>query len=169
MHAIRPVGSIYVADTAVIVGDVTFGEECSVWHHCVVRGDVAPIRIGRRVNIQDGAILHCKHDVALDVGDDVGIGHRATVHCRSVGCATLIGIHAAVLDDCEIGNDCIIAAGAVVPPGTIVPDGSVVMGTPGRVVRTIGDDDRDYVRHVIATYLDLARQHAEGRFKLFSV
>jgi len=109
---------------------VTLGDGANIWHHCVLRGDVAPIRVGRRVNLQDGALLHCKHDVTLEIDDDVAIAHYAVVHCKRVGSNTLIGTRATVLDDCEIGRDCIIAAGTVVAPRTIVPDGSVVMGCP---------------------------------------
>jgi carbonic anhydrase/acetyltransferase-like protein (isoleucine patch superfamily) len=164
MHMIRKTGSIYAAETAVIAGDVTFGEGCNVWHHCVIRGDVAPIRIGRRVNVQDGGLLHCKGGVTLEIADDVAIGHYGVVHCKRVGPRTLIGTRATVLDDCEIGADCLIAAGALLPPGMIVPDGSVVMGLPAKVVRPIRDDERTYIRYVIETYLTLARRHHEGDF-----
>jgi len=165
MHRIERIGNIYVARTAVIVGDVTMGDDCNVWHHCVIRGDVAPIRLGRRVNIQDGSLLHCKDDVPLEVADDVAIGHHAVLHCTRIGSRSLIGTRATVLDDCEVGEDCIIAAGALLAPGTIVSDGSVVMGIPGKVVREIRDKDREYIRHVIETYLDLSRRYVAGEFK----
>lgn len=156
--SLRPIGSAYVAESAVIVGDVTLGDACNVWHHCVLRGDVAPITIGARVNIQDGALLHCNHDVPLVVADDVAIAHHAVVHCKSVGSRTLIGIRATVLDDCQIGADCLIAAGALLPPRTIIPDGSVVMGMPGKIVRQIRDDERAYIKRVIEEYIELARR-----------
>ena len=164
MHRIKRIGSIYAAETAVIAGDVTLGEDGNVWHHCVIRGDVAPIRIGARVNVQDGSLLHCKHDVPLEIADEVALGHHAIVHGKRVGSRSLIGIRATVLDDCEIGEDCIIAAGALLPPGTLVPDGSVVMGVPGKVVREIRDEERRYVRFVVASYVELARRHADGAF-----
>jgi carbonic anhydrase/acetyltransferase-like protein (isoleucine patch superfamily) len=134
-------------------------------HHCVLRGDVAPIRLGRRVNVQDGAVLHCNHGVPLEIGDDVIISHHAVVHCRHVGSRSLIGIRATVLDDCEIGEDCVIAASALVPPRTVVPAGSVVMGIPGKVVREIRDIERAYIQRVVADYVELARRHARGEFK----
>ena len=168
MHTIKRLGPIYVATSAVIVGDVTFGEDCSVWHHCVIRGDVAPIRIGARVNVQDGALLHCNYAVPLEIGDDVAIAHHAVVHGKRVGCGTLIGTAAVVLDDCEIGQDCLIAAGAVVTPGTIVPDGSVVMGVPGQMVRPIRDDERQYIRYVVTGYVELARRHVAGDFQPYA-
>jgi carbonic anhydrase/acetyltransferase-like protein (isoleucine patch superfamily) len=165
IHTIRRVGSIYAAQTAVIVGDVTLGAGCNVWHHCVIRGDVAPIRLGERVNVQDAAILHCKLGVALEIASEVAIGHHSLVHCTRVGTRTLIGSRATVLDDCEVGDDCLIAAGAVLPPGTIVPSGSVLMGMPGKVVRELRDSERAYIRRVIDGYVELARRHADGEFK----
>ena len=136
-----------------------------MWHQVVIRGDVAPIRIGERVNVQDGAILHCKLGVTLDVADDVIIGHLAVVHCKRVGSRSLIGIRATVLDDAEIGEDCLIAAGALVPPGTIVPGGSVVLGMPGKVARAIKPEEKAYIRRVLGGYADLARRHAAGEFE----
>lgn len=165
IDAIQRVGSIYVARTAVVVGDVEFGTDCNVWHHCVIRADVAPIRIGDRVNIQDGALLHCDYDVPLEIAEDVVIAHHAVVHGRRVGSRSLIGIHANVLDACEIGEDCLIATGAVVPPRTVIPDGSVVMGIPGKIVRGISDEERDYIRRICATYVELAQQYADGKIE----
>jgi carbonic anhydrase/acetyltransferase-like protein (isoleucine patch superfamily) len=158
-------GDYYIAPTAVVQGDVTIGSGSSVWPFCVLRGDVAPIRIGARVAVQDGAILHCNTGVPLEIGDDVGIGHGAVVHCRSVGSRSLVGIRATVLDDVVVGCECIVAAGAVVVPGAEVPDGSVVMGAPARVVRAITDEDRAYIRHVVETYQELAARHAAGEFR----
>lgn len=165
MYRIRRVGSFYAAETAVIVGDVQIGADSGIWHHTSIRGDVAPIRIGERVNVQDCTVLHCKKGVALEIASDVVIGHLAVVHCKCVGSRSLIGIRATVLDDSEIGEDCLIAAGALVTPGTIVPDGSVVMGTPGKVVRAIRDEERAYIQRVLGDYVALARRHAEGEFK----
>jgi carbonic anhydrase/acetyltransferase-like protein (isoleucine patch superfamily) len=133
-------------------------------HHVTIRGDIAPIRIGRRCNVQDGTVIHTKHSVALHIADEVGIGHRAVVHCTSVGPRTLIGIGAIVLDEAVIGADCLIAAGALITPGTVIPDGSVVMGMPGKVVRSITDADRKYHQHVISSYVSLGRRHAMGEF-----
>lgn len=168
MYAISRIGSIYAARTAVIVGDVALGIDCNIWHHAVVRGDVAAIRLGARVNVQDGAVLHCQLGVPLQIGDDVAIGHLAVVHGKSVGARTLVGTRATVLDDCEIGEDCLIAAGSLLPPGTVVPSGSLVVGTPAKVVRETRDEDRAYIRRVVETYLDLARRHAAGEFPFYN-
>ncbi|MGQ9649927.1 MAG: gamma carbonic anhydrase family protein [Phycisphaerae bacterium] len=167
LHEIEQIGQVYVARSAIIVGDVTLGEGCNIWHHVVLRGDVAPIRLGKRVNVQDGSVLHCAHDVPLEIADDVAIGHLACVHCKRVGPHTLIATRATVLDDCEIGADCLIGAAAVVPPGTIIPDGSVALGIPAKVIRPIKDRDREYLLRVLTYYQDLARRHAEGEFKPF--
>ena len=156
--------SVYIAPTAFVAGRVTLGDHCSVWHHVMIRGDVAAIRIGKRVNIQDGAIVHTETDVDLDIADEVAIGHRAVVHCRRVGRATLIGIGAIVLDRAEIGEGCIVAAGALVPPGMKVPDGKVVMGVPAKVVRETTEDERAYHRHVVERYVQLAGKHAGGMY-----
>lgn len=155
---------VYIAPSAYIGGEVILGDQCTVMHHVVIRGDVSAIRIGSRCNVQDGTIIHTNRGVPLDIADEVGIGHKAVVHCRSVGPRTLIGIGSIVLDDCEIGADCIIAAGAVLPPSTKVPDGKVVMGIPGKIARDIKPDERTYIREVIDSYVHLGRLHAAGRY-----
>jgi len=127
-------------------------------------GSVSPIRIGARTNVQDGTIVHTKYGIPLDIADNVGIGHRAVVHCRRVGRHSLIGTGAIVLDDCEIGENCVVAAGTVLPPGTIIPDGSMVMGIPGRVVRPVNERDLSMIDHVVESYCRLGRIHASGAF-----
>ena len=156
--------NVYIAPTAYVGGDVVIGDQSTLMHHVVVRGDVAPIRIGAHVGIQDGAIVHTDKGTPLELADDVGLGHRAVVHCRKIGPRTLIGIGAIVLDDCEIGSCCVIAAGTVVTPGTIVPDGSVMMGVPGVRVRDVTDRDLATIDEVIQSYLDLNRLHTANLF-----
>ncbi len=139
--------------------------------HLAVRLDSRrrrPIRMGRRVNIQDGSILHCHNDVPLDIADEVAVGHNAIVHCRRIGRHTLIGIKSAVLDGAEIGADCIVGAGAVVPPNMKVPDGHLVLGVPGKVIRPVSGAERSYVDLVLDTYERLAREHAAGRYSRFN-
>jgi carbonic anhydrase/acetyltransferase-like protein (isoleucine patch superfamily) len=155
---------VYIADTAYVAGDVVIGDESTIMHHVMIRGDISPIRIGAKVNIQDGTVVHTRYGIPLDIADGVGIGHRAVIHCRRIATRTLIGIGAIVLDDCEIGSRCLIAAGSVLPPGTIVPDDSVVMGVPGKVVRPITADDLQKIDHVVQSYLKLGRAHAAGAF-----
>lgn len=162
--SVRMGRDVYIAPTAFVCGEVSFGDQCTVMPQAVIRGDVAPIEIGSRVNIQDGAILHCNVGDRLTVGDDVGIGHGAVVHCSRVGSHTLIGIRSVLLDKCTVGRDCIIAAGTLLPPGTAIPDETVVMGHPGRVIRATTDRDRAYISHVVESYLALGREHDAGRY-----
>ena len=163
---LRPVlgRDVYIAPTSYVGGDVVIGDQSTVMHHVMIRGDIAPIRIGARVNVQDGVVIHTPHGTPLDIADDVGIGHRAIVHCRRIGTRTLIGMGAILLDDCEIGSRCIIAAGTLLPPKTIIPDGSVVMGAPGKIVREVTNRDLRAIDHVVQSYLELGRLHAAGRF-----
>lgn len=154
----------YIAPTAYVAGDVVLGADCTVMHHVVIRADVSAIRIGARVNVQDGSIVHTQTDVELEIEDDVGIGHRAVVHCRRVRANSLIGIGAIVLDGCEIGSDCIVGAGAMVAPHTIVPDGKLILGVPARVVRDVTDAERQYIRFVVENYVRLNKRHAAGEF-----
>lgn len=123
--------SAYISETAYIAGDVEIGEESSVWPGVVIRGDYGSIKIGKRTNIQDNAVLHA--DDYLIVGDDVTIGHSAVVHCHKIGNDTLIGINSTVLGDAEIGDNCLVAAGSVVLEGTMVPNDSLVVGIPGKI------------------------------------
>jgi len=160
--------NVFIAQTATVCGEVIIGDDSTIMHHVTIRGDVGPITLGSRVNVQDGSVLHTKTGVPLDIADDVSIGHRAVVHCRRVGRRSLIGTGAIVLDDAEVGEGCIVAAGALVTPGTIVPDGKVVVGMPARATRDVTDADRGYIDHVIQRYLELGRQHAAGRYPSYA-
>ncbi|MBL7910598.1 MAG: gamma carbonic anhydrase family protein [Bacteroidia bacterium] len=131
----------FVAPNATIVGDVVMGNECSVWFNAVVRGDVNSIRIGNKVNIQDGAVLHCTYQkTKVSLGNNVSIGHNAIVHGCTVHDNVLIGMGAIVMDNCEIGSNTIIAAGAVVTEGTIVPSGCIFAGVPAKKVKDISQE-----------------------------
>jgi carbonic anhydrase/acetyltransferase-like protein (isoleucine patch superfamily) len=131
----------YVAENATIVGDVTFGESCSVWFNAVVRGDVHFIKIGNKVNIQDGAVIHCtyqKHPTII--GNNVSIGHNAIVHGCTIQDNVLIGMGAIVMDNCYIEANCIIAAGAVLLEGTRVEAWSIYAGVPAKKVKTLSPE-----------------------------
>jgi len=149
----------YIAQNATIMGDVTIGESASFWFNAVVRGDVAPVVIGRRVNVQDGCVIHCDTGIPNIIEDDVTIGHRAVVHGTFVGRGSLIGIGAILLGRTRIGSECLIAAGAVVPPGLEVPDRMVVMGVPGRIVRPVKEEELKYMRWLTPHYVELAKKH----------
>ena len=131
----------YVAENATIVGDVSFGKSCSVWFNAVIRGDVNFIKIGNKVNIQDGAVVHCtyqKHPTII--GNNVSVGHNAIVHGCTIHDNVLIGMGAIVMDNCEIGSNSIIAAGAVLTEGTIVPSGCIYAGVPAKKVKDISEE-----------------------------
>lgn len=131
-------GSCFVAPNAAIVGDVVMGDDCSIWFNAVVRGDVNSISIGNKVNIQDGACIHCTFEKTKTViGNNVSIGHNAIVHGCKVADNVLIGMGAIVMDNAVVVENSIIAAGAVVLEGTEVPAGSIFAGVPARKVKDI--------------------------------
>lgn len=128
----------FLADNATIVGDVIMGDNCSIWFNAVVRGDVNLIRIGNKVNIQDGAVIHCTYQkTTVNIGSNVSIGHNAIVHGCTINDNVLIGMGAIVMDNCEVGSNTIIAAGAVVLEGTKVEAGSIYAGVPAKKVKDI--------------------------------
>lgn len=132
----------FIAENATIIGDVTLGEECSIWYNAVIRGDVHFISIGNKVNVQDGAIIHCtyqKHPTLI--GNNVSIGHNAIVHGCTINDNVLIGMGSIVMDNCEIGSNSIIAAGAVVTQNTVVESGSIYAGVPAKKVKDIDQSD----------------------------
>lgn len=131
----------FVAPNATIVGDVKMGDECSVWFNVVIRGDVNYIKMGNKVNVQDGAVIHCTYlKNPTNIGNNVSIGHNAIVHGCTVDDNVLIGMGAIVMDRCVINSNTIIAAGAVVLEGTIVEAGSIYAGVPAKKVKDISPD-----------------------------
>lgn len=131
----------FVAPNATIVGDVVMGRDCSVWFNAVVRGDVNKIRMGNKVNIQDGACIHCTFEKTETVlGNSVSVGHNAIVHGCTIEDNVLIGMGAIVMDNAHIGTGSIIAAGAVVLEGTIVPPGSIFAGVPAKKVKEVSPE-----------------------------
>lgn len=157
----------FVTASAVVVGDVVLGPESSLWFHSVVRGDVGPIRIGARSNLQDHVIVHVLSggQAATTIGDDVTIGHRAIVHGAAIGNRVLIGMGAVLLDRVEIGDDCLVGAGALVPPGTKVPPGRLVLGNPARVVRELRDDERASLLTSAANYVGYAIEYRASNIR----
>jgi carbonic anhydrase/acetyltransferase-like protein (isoleucine patch superfamily) len=128
----------FVAPNATIIGDVITGDDCSIWFNAVVRGDVHYIRIGNKVNIQDGAVIHCTYEKnPTNIGNNVSIGHNAIVHGCTVRDNVLIGMGAIVMDRCDIQSNTIIAAGSVVLEGTVVEEGSIYAGVPAKKVKDI--------------------------------
>jgi carbonic anhydrase/acetyltransferase-like protein (isoleucine patch superfamily) len=143
----------FFADNSVIVGEVTMGDNCTVWFNAVVRGDVHSITIGNNTNIQDGAVIHCTYQKAKTViGSNVSIAHNAIVHGCTVEDNVLIGMGAIIMDDAVIGNNSVIAAGAVVLPKTVVEPGSIYAGMPAKKVKEIGDEMREVIQRTARNY-----------------
>ncbi|MBT6593169.1 MAG: gamma carbonic anhydrase family protein [Porticoccaceae bacterium] len=145
--------TVFVAQSADVIGQVTLKEHSSVWFNAVIRGDCDHIEVGARSNIQDGAVLHCDPGQPLTIGEDVTVGHNAMIHCAEVGDRTLIGINAVILDGAKVGNDCIIGANTLVKAGSVIPDGSLVVGSPGKVVRHLDDQARAMLLASAASYV----------------
>ena len=145
----------FLAPNATIVGDVICGEDCSFWFNAVVRGDVNSIRLGNKVNIQDGAVIHCTYQKTKTIlGNNVSVGHNAIVHGSLVHDNVLIGMGAIVMDNCEIGSNSIIAAGAVLTEGTIVPSGCIYAGVPAKKVKDISEElIRGEINRIANNYL----------------
>src|SRR6185437_442599 len=140
--------SAFIADTALVIGDVEVGEDSSVWFGSIVRGDVNYIRIGARTNIQDMTMIHVSsktHPTTLE--DEITVGHRVTLHGCHVESRCLIGIGAILLDGVHVGNNSLVGAGSLLTPGTIIPPRSMVMGAPARVKRELTEDELAYLDH----------------------
>jgi carbonic anhydrase/acetyltransferase-like protein (isoleucine patch superfamily) len=145
----------YIDPSAQVIGDVVLGEQASIWMNAVVRGDVNSIRIGAKSNVQDCAVLHgMRYVYPVIVGEMVTIGHNATVHGCVVEDAVLVGMGARILNNARIGEGSIVAAGAVIPEQMVVPPNSLVAGVPGKIRRTLGDEDRKTILKYAQNYLD---------------
>ncbi len=146
--------AVFVADGAKIVGDVTIGSESSIWFNAVLRGDVAPIKIGAKTNIQDNAVVHGTwHKAAAIIGDGVTIGHSAILHGCSVGDNCLIGMGAIIMDLAKIGPNCIVGAGSLVTEGSEFPEGSLILGRPAKVVRPLKPEELAFLPKSAANYI----------------
>jgi carbonic anhydrase/acetyltransferase-like protein (isoleucine patch superfamily) len=158
----RPVlgREIFVAPTAVVIGDVVLGDEASLWFGTILRGDVGSIRVGKRTNIQDLSIVHVTGGEADTViGEEVTVGHRVVVHGCTIEDGALVGMGSVLLDGCVIGEGSVVGAGAVVPPGTKIPPRSLVLGVPARVVRPATDAEARLGRDGAERYVALAARY----------
>jgi carbonic anhydrase/acetyltransferase-like protein (isoleucine patch superfamily) len=152
----------YIAPNASLIGRVILEDRASVWFNVVIRGDNDPIVIGARSNVQDGSILHTDDGVPLTLGEDVSVGHAVVLHGCTVGNGSLVGIKAVVLNHAVVGRDCLIGAGALIPEGKIIPDRSLVLGVPGKIVRTLTDDEVRGLRDIAQHYVENARRYGAG-------
>lgn len=156
----------FIAPNASVMGNVSFGEDVSVWYGAVIRADVEAIIIGDRTNIQDTAVLHADPGDPTIIGNDVTIGHGAIVHGAVVGDCSLIGMRATVLNKAVIGKNCIIGAGALVTEGMQIPDNSLVVGIPAKVVRQISQQQAIGLKMSALHYVEMAKRHKGGEFEL---
>lgn len=158
--------SCFIEDTAVVIGDVVMGEQCSVWFNAVIRGDVHYIRIGERTNVQDLCMLHVTHDThPLIIGTDVTIGHNVVLHGCTIQDRVLVGMGAIIMDGAVIGEDSVIGAGALVTEGTRVPPKSLVLGSPAKVKRPVTEKELAWVRESAENYVRYARQYLTDSVK----
>ena len=161
MQAIQ---DFYLAPGVIVTGDVVLAAGVNLWYGTVIRGDLARITLGPRVNIQDGCVVHTDYGAPQDIEPGVVVGHRAVLHGRRIGRDTLVGMGALLLSGCEIGEECLIAAGTLITEKRRIPPRSVVMGVPGKVVREITAEELAQTRRIAASYLELAQRYAHGAF-----
>ncbi|HEY4552463.1 MAG TPA: gamma carbonic anhydrase family protein [Bacillaceae bacterium] len=157
MPEIHP--SVFIADYATVTGDVIIGEESSVWFSTVIRGDVAPTIIGKKVNIQDNSILHQSPNNTLIIEDEVTIGHQVILHSCIVRKKALIGMGSVILDKAEIGEGAFIGAGSLVPQGKVIPPNTLAFGRPAKVIRELTDEDRTDMERIVREYAEKAQYY----------
>ncbi len=155
--------SAFIAPNTFIAGDVTLGEETSIWPGCSLRGDIAPIVIGAHSNVQDGSVVHVADDLPAIIGEWVTVGHKAIVHACEIGDEVLIGMGAIILDGAKIGPRCIIGANATVTGHTEIPAGSLVLGSPAKVKRALSEEEQAGIRIWAERYVTLSRFYLSGR------
>jgi carbonic anhydrase/acetyltransferase-like protein (isoleucine patch superfamily) len=153
----------WIAPTAVVAGDVEIGAQSSIWFHCMLRGDISPIRIGARTNVQDGSILHISGStMPCIIGDDVTIGHGAIVHAATLKNRAFVGMAATVLDGAIIEERGMLAAGALLTPGKVIGAGELWSGSPARLMRVMTPEDLERYTHNAAHYVELAQRFKAG-------
>ncbi|MFA6236892.1 MAG: gamma carbonic anhydrase family protein [Bacteriovorax sp.] len=144
---------VFIAPSADIIGKVILGENASIWHQCVARGDINWIRVGNNTNVQDLTMLHVTNEFSLTIGSEVSIGHNAILHGCTIGNNCLIGMGAIILDGATIGDNCVVAAGSVVPPGKSFPEGSMIMGNPAVLKRQLKPEERKLYGNHYKSYI----------------
>jgi len=162
----RVASSAWVADSAQVIGQVELQEEASIWFGAILRGDTEWLVVGRRSNIQDGSVVHADQGFPTTLGEGVTIGHQVMLHGCTIGDHSLIGIQSVVLNGAKIGRHCLVGAGALVTEGKEFPDGSVIMGRPGKVVRTLTDEQRRGLEDIATHYVQNARRFRAGLVRL---
>ncbi len=154
-------GAAFIAPNATLIGDISSGQDLNVWYGAVLRADKDTIRIGERTNIQDNCVIHTSKGYPVTIGSDVSVGHGAILHGCTIGNTVLVGMGAIVLNGAVVSENSIIGAGAVITEGKIIPPGSLVLGVPGKVIRTVTDDEVTQIQKNASEYVKLARIHAQ--------
>ena len=158
--------TVWVAETASVIGNISMAEDSSVWFGAVIRGDNEPIQIGARSNIQDNAVLHSDPGMPLTIGEDVIVGHQVMLHGCTIGNGCLIGIGATVLNGAKIGEGSIIGAHALVTENKVIPPNSLVVGSPGRVMKTLGEAQAKMLKLNADVYVSNAKRFRKGLRRL---
>ena len=153
--------SVYVSESADIIGKVKIGADSSVWYSAVIRGDDEEIIIGKGTNVQDGVVIHGEKKTVI--GDNVTIGHKAIVHGATIHDGSLIGMGAIVLDGAEIGEGCLVGAGALVTSGKKFPKGSLILGSPAKVVRELSEEEIKNLYNSSELYIEVAKEHNDSK------
>ena len=154
--------NVYVAPTATVVGDVVLGDDVGVWFGAVIRGDNERITLGNGTNIQDCCVLHTDPGCPLNIGDNVTVGHKAVLHGCTIEEWSLVGINAVILNNARIGKSCLIGANALITDGKEIPDHSLVVGSPGRVIRKLNENEIDMLKRFNKSYIDKIRRYTSS-------
>ena len=155
--------SVFIAEGARIVGDVTIGKDSSVWFNAVLRGDEDRIVVGEGSNIQDNCVIHCGQGYSTIVGNGVTVGHLALLHGCTIGDNTLIGMHSTIMNGAVIGKNCVIGAGSLVTTGTVIPDNSLAFGRPAKIVRSVTEKEIESNRYDADFYMKEAAEYRKAQ------
>ncbi|HEV8389776.1 MAG TPA: gamma carbonic anhydrase family protein [Dongiaceae bacterium] len=169
-HGVTPsiAPSAFIAETAVVIGDVTIGEQASIWYGCVLRGDGNTIRVGARTNIQDGTIVHVNHEregtagTRCIIGADITIGHMALIHACTLEDGCFVGMKACVMDGAVVESGAMVAAGALVTPGKRVKRGELWAGSPAKLMRKLSEAELNYFSYTVEHYVEQAASYLKG-------
>jgi len=160
---------VWIDPTAVVIGDVALGDDCSVWPMTVIRGDMHRIRIGARCSIQDGSVLHITHasdfnpgGYPLEIGDDVTVGHKALLHGCTIGSRVLVGMGSTIMDGAVVEDEVIIGAGTLVPPGKTLESGYLYVGSPCKQARALTEKERTFFRYTASNYVRLKNEYLDS-------
>jgi gamma-carbonic anhydrase len=154
---------VFVAGSADVIGQVTLGDDASVFFQCVLRGDINTIMVGARSNIQDHTTVHLASDTGVIIGDDVSIGHGCTIHACTLGDRVLVGMGAIVMDGCVVGADSLIAAGSLLPKGKVYPAGSLILGNPAKVLRPLSPEEVASIAALAQKYVGVKNHYLQGQ------